>query len=311
MPPSAAGGDSAVAFWLEAAGRHPRLTPAEVLHLGGLVRRWQGHGPWVDGDGTPHEGGPDDAPPAITRRGLRARDRMVTGNLRLVASYLKKHRRDGPLIDQLQNGALGLARAAEKFDPSKGYAFSTYAYWWIRQAVTNGERDEAAIRLPMPVHAAIRGQRNGACPPESLAAGLAAASLLPLDSPLPGDRDGNPSTLLDTLAAPDREDLMHSELLEFLLEWLDERGQRLLRGRYGIGEPVATIAEQAEREGLTRHRTSRLIREALGTLRRLSGVDPPPDPVVAPPPPPPVATLPPAQPGECCQLSLRLPILNP
>ncbi len=106
------------------------LTPAEELHLGTLVQRWQC---W--------DGGPDAAPALVRRRGLRARERMVVANLRLVVSATKKYlgvaEKAGMAADDLlQLGALGLMRCSEKFDPARGYKFSTYAYWWIRQGIT-------------------------------------------------------------------------------------------------------------------------------------------------------------------------------
>jgi RNA polymerase sigma factor (sigma-70 family) len=122
-------------------GRAPLLTAAQEIHLGGLVRRWQDH-----------EDGPDAAPPAVRRAGLRARDRMVLCNARLCVSVAKKYCRlnysDDRLMDHIQNGMVGLARGAEKFQPALGYKFSTYAYWWIRQGITRGGENDSIIRLP-------------------------------------------------------------------------------------------------------------------------------------------------------------------
>ena len=120
---------SSVNRWLDHAGRQPLLTPAGEVHLGTLVRAWQD---WA--------GGPAEAPPAVRRSGLRARDRMVAANLRFVAHVESKMHARGPqpgeLVDRLQAGALGLMRGAERFDPTRGYKFSTFAYWWIRQAIS-------------------------------------------------------------------------------------------------------------------------------------------------------------------------------
>ena len=126
-------------WWLDSIGRIPLLTPAEEIELGTAIRRWQGH--------------PDPCPPGIRRRGQRARDRFVSANLRLVVAYIsrrcsrlvKTHDRE----DLIQAGNLGLITAAERFDPSKGYRFSTYAYWWIRQAVNRWvDQHGRAIAIP-------------------------------------------------------------------------------------------------------------------------------------------------------------------
>jgi len=109
-------------------GRFPRLTPAEEIELGAAVRHW------LD-----HDGGPDAAPPGIRRRGIKARDRFVHANLRLSYSYVCHHcprlLRAADWDDVIQSANLGLLRAVERFDPTRGFRFSTYAYWWIRQAV--------------------------------------------------------------------------------------------------------------------------------------------------------------------------------
>jgi DNA-directed RNA polymerase sigma subunit (sigma70/sigma32) len=112
--------------YLNSISRIPLLTSDEELHLGRMVRRWQ-----------------DDAKPApsVIRTAKKALDRIVSANLRLVVSYVKRYRRriahlNIELIDLIQAGNIGLIRAAEKFDPSRGYRFSTYAYWWIRHSVS-------------------------------------------------------------------------------------------------------------------------------------------------------------------------------
>jgi RNA polymerase primary sigma factor len=112
-------------WWLDTIGRIPLLTPAEEIELGTAIQRWQQH--------------PDPCPPGIRRCGMRARERFVQANLRLAVSYVakrcnrlaKQHGSD----DLIQAANLGLITAVERFDPARGYRFSTYAYWWIRQSV--------------------------------------------------------------------------------------------------------------------------------------------------------------------------------
>jgi RNA polymerase sigma factor (sigma-70 family) len=127
---------SSVDDWLQAARRFPLLTADEELVLARQVQAWLQH--------------PAPCPRPIERRGQRARRRMIEANLRLVHSGWLRYGAHLPIepIDLLQEGAIGLARAVEKFDPARGYKFSTYAYWWIRQAIGNaGDRDAGPIRL--------------------------------------------------------------------------------------------------------------------------------------------------------------------
>ena len=285
-------GDDMIAHWLGQAGRVSLLSAAEAIHLGALVRRWQD---W--------EPSPDEAPAAVRRRGLRARDRMVSANLRLVVSVAKKCiHSDAPLIDRFQSGSIGLARAVEKFDPARGYTFSTYAYWWIRQAIDKGELDEKTIRLPGPAHAAVRGRRNGACSPHLLEAALSVASLLSLDSPVPGDRDGNPSTLGDMLAAAEPEAGPDLDELEARLARLDPIEQRLIERHWGLVGPPLTLAQLAAlatvppRSFVSIPRVKAILAQAMAKMRR----------EVLPLAP----TLTPWRPEDCRQLSLGLSTLN-
>lgn len=117
-----------LSWWLDQIGRIQLLTPVEEIELGNAVQAWLNH-----------PDGPDDCPPGIRRRGKRAKDRFVTANLRLAVSYIAKHcnrlAKDHSIDDLVQAANEGLIRAVERFDPTRGYRFSTYAYWWIRQAV--------------------------------------------------------------------------------------------------------------------------------------------------------------------------------
>jgi len=259
-----AGAEDVVTFWLGQAGRIPMLTAAEAIHLGGLVRAWQDHPKGLTEDTE----SPDPEHRAVIRRGLRARDRMIQANLRLVVAVATRRRsHEAPLADRLQNGSLGLARAVEKFDPARGYTFSTYAYWWIRQAIDHGELAEGGIYLPAPAHAAVRGRRNGSCSPPCLDAALATASLLSLDSPVPGDCDGNPSTLEDKLAAPAPDDGPDVEELQERMAALDPIEQRLITGRWGLNDQPRTLAQLASQEAISVGEVKLMLQQAMSKMR--------------------------------------------
>jgi len=124
-------------------GRVPLLTPAQEIELAHAVQQWLSLG-------DSYEKTADTA--RIERRGRQARDRFVESNLRLAFSYVREkhgHAPEEDLHDMFQEATLGLTRAAEKFDPTKGYKFSTYAFWWIRQAVNRWlDTKSRTIALP-------------------------------------------------------------------------------------------------------------------------------------------------------------------
>ena len=116
----------------------PLLTAEQETQLGRQIQAW-----------LQHPDGPDGAPPVVIRRGRRARDRMVQSNVRLVFSVAGRFRiSDRDRDDLIQEGIIGLQRAAEKFDPARGYKFSTYAYWWIRQGIQRHQANCRVIKLP-------------------------------------------------------------------------------------------------------------------------------------------------------------------
>ena len=129
--------------WLERSRRHAPLPERTVLELARTIQRWQ-----------QHPAGPTQAPRAIQKRGLRARDQLVRHNLALVGfTWRKQHSglspEDAATADALQEAALNLLRAAEKFDPTRGYRFSTYASFWIRRGLLRFcQRDRRCIAFP-------------------------------------------------------------------------------------------------------------------------------------------------------------------
>ena len=271
--------------WVKAAQGVPLLTPAEELHQAALVQAWQRH-----------PDGPDGAPKAVKRRGLRARNRIVSANLRLVAKYAQARQHSGPLCDRLQNGTLGLVRAAELFDPARGYRFSTFAFWWLRAEIGRGEFLEPTIKLPSNVFAAVKGQTNGNCPEHLLADGRAASFVRSLDYIVPGN--DSELTLGDTLAAPPAdEDDPDADELKMRMESLDPLEQQLIEGRWGLRADPLTLRQLAAQEAISMREVKVILGQALSKLRRDA--------------PPPAPALPPWRPEQCCQLTIDLSTLKP
>ncbi|MEM9510299.1 MAG: sigma-70 family RNA polymerase sigma factor [Cyanobacteria bacterium P01_E01_bin.35] len=136
--------DNSVAKYLKEIGRNPLLSGSEEIELANQIQAMM---PLLEQkDLTPKE-------QEIVRRGQRARQKMAKSNLRLVFSIAKKYQNRGlSLLDLIQEGSIGVMRAAEKFDPSKGYKFSTYSYWWIKQAMTRAIANQSrTIRLPIHI----------------------------------------------------------------------------------------------------------------------------------------------------------------
>ena len=253
------------AAWLNAAGRIPLLTSAEELHLGALVRRWQ------DWEPTPAE-----APARVVRQGLRARNRIVSANLRLVALVVERTAQPAhvALEDALQAGCIGLLRAAEKFDPARGYKFSTYSYLWIRQALTCEIDKSGTIRTPANVNAALRGTRYGKTSPEQQeAAARVWHGCLSLDAQVTHD-DGSHSTLanlieggrleVDTLAQAEQV----AEALAAMQE-ADPEGLALLQLHHADG---ANATELGQLEGVGAIRMRNRLVAVTDRLRALPEV---------------------------------------
>jgi RNA polymerase primary sigma factor len=258
-------------LFLNEIGRYPLLTAAEEVILAKAVER---------GD-------------------QAAKERMINSNLRLVVSIAKRYRGRGvPFGDLIQDGVIGLNRAVEKFDHRKGFKFSTYATWWIRQAVQRSVAGQSrTIRVPTHVHerrnklgAAARKlelQHGRPATHEELseATGLSLLHVdealdvpearVSLNRPIGNDDDGELGDLFADANADDPEEAAHEYLrgraVRLALAELPELERRIVELRYGLdGEPRSLEAIGAEL-GISRERIRRLEGEALETLAERLG----------------------------------------
>ena len=260
-------------LFLNEIGRHRLLTPDEEIELAKRIER---------GD-------------------LAAKDRMINANLRLVVSIAKKYQgSELTLLDLIQEGILGLIRAVEKFDWRRGYRFSTYATWWIRQAVERG-MDAKARTIKLPINL-VRTQRKVARAENALSlrldraptdaelaaeAGIAvdelhamrdaARTVTSLDRPLGEQEDASFGDILPS-DGPQPEDIVHislrEEMLRRALDELPERERAVVAMRYGIdgGDPTP-LREIGRQLGITPERVRQIESKALGRLGRMRELD--------------------------------------
>lgn len=291
-----------VGMYLDEIARTPLLDAAKEVELSQIIEAGVYARKILDGeieDSVPGAVASREELEALVADGERAKDVFIRSNLRLVVAVARRYPRSGlPLLDLIQEGNAGLVRAVEKFDYAKGFKFSTYATWWIRQAITRSIADQSrTIRLPVHlveelgrIRRVMRefNRKNGRDPePEEVAAELDttparvtdvldwARDPVSLNMGVDDNGDTQFGDLLEDTSAVSPEQsvltLLRSEELDDLIGRLDQRTASIIKMRYGIEDGrERTLTEVGKQHGLTRERIRQIEKHALLELKKLA-----------------------------------------
>ncbi|MFI6339152.1 RNA polymerase sigma factor RpoD/SigA [Streptomyces sp. NPDC050535] len=288
-----------VGMYLDEIARTPLLDAAKEVELSQIIEAGVFARQILEGEEQAEADASREELEALVADGERAKDVFIRSNLRLVVAVARRYPRSGlPLLDLIQEGNAGLVRAVEKFDYRKGFKFSTYATWWIRQAITRSIADQSrTIRLPVhlveelgrirrvqrefnrehgrePEHAEIATEL--ASTPERVSDVLDwARDPVSLNMAVDDNGDTQFGDLLEDTSAVSPEQsvmtLLRSEELDDLIGRLDQRTASIIKMRYGIEDGrERTLTEVGKEHGLTRERIRQIEKHALLELKKLA-----------------------------------------